>query len=141
MDTQFTVDRAGPADLESLRQLLARQFVEHDINVAMGEFKLQDLGLLRAASITTWGKMGELDLDLGREISRDTELFAKMRMGEVRLGLPRDARVDARTSVFLGESNGDPGPADEPSDDPDNPPYNLLVRGGVTMGELRYVRR
>ncbi|HET9481298.1 MAG TPA: hypothetical protein VFP98_06030, partial [Candidatus Polarisedimenticolia bacterium] len=79
-----------------------------ELNAGMGEVSLFSLGNLRAGSITVWGKMGEIDVDLGDEVLRDTTLFTKMRMGEMTVGLPRSARVQARTQIFLAEGDDIP---------------------------------
>ena len=113
------------------------EMTELQLDVGMGEIDLNDLGNLRAASINVSGRMGEVSLDMGREISRDTVLRTRMKMGEMRVGLPRRARVTARTSVFLGESTGKA--RDNRYDDDESLP-TLTVDAGITFGELRYTR-
>jgi len=108
-----------------------------DLDVGMGEVRMEGIGLLRPGTINLAGGMGEVRLDLGREISRDTTVTARMRMGEMSIGLPRRARVDARSTVWLGEASGSARDA-RYDDDPDLP--TLTIRGSVTMGELKYQR-
>lgn len=106
-----------------------------DLRASMGEFDLQGIGNLRAESITIWGKMGELDIDMGREIRRDTSLFTRMRMGELTVGLPAGADLNIRSSVFLGDHSGGP-PQGETGGE-----YRMDIDVGLTMGELRYQPR
>lgn len=123
---RILVEEPNPIEMESLV-----------LDSSMGEVRTEGLGLLRSATITVSGGMGEVNVDLGREISRDTTIQARMRMGEMTLGLPRRARVDAATSVWIGESSGNPKDS-RYDDDPDLP--TITVRGGVTLGELRLQR-
>ena len=122
---EVSVGEPNPLEMSSL-----------ELNVGMGEINLRDLGNLRASGLTVWGKMGEVGVDLGSRIARDTKLITRMRMGEMTLGLPTQARVTTRTSVFLGEASGanqDEGRVEESG-------FELQVQAGVTMGELRIHR-
>lgn len=108
------------------------------MNSGMGEINLHNLGLLRAGTIEFAGGMGEVNLDLGADVARDTTLNTRMRMGEMNVGLPLRARVDEKTTVWFGESRG--GAHDgETVEDPNAP--LLTVRGSITMGEIGYQRR
>ncbi len=107
------------------------------INTGMGEISLQNLGLLRAGTIEVAAGMGEVSVDLGHEIARDTALNARMRMGEMTVGLPRRARVDKNTVVWFGEARND---APDPESEDPNAPL-LTVHGSITMGEIGYERR
>lgn len=120
-----TVEEPNPIEMSSL-----------ELNAGMGEVELANLGNLRAASLTIFGKMGEMRVGLGERISRDTKLYTRMRMGEMTVSLPSDARVKARTSVFLGESTGNPN-------DPDSVAagrFGLDVDASVSFGEMRFHR-
>lgn len=113
------------------------------LNTGMGEFRSTSLGNLRAGEITVHGKMGEVGLDLGDTIHRDTKVYARMKMGEMRIGVPTDARLKSRTSVFLGDSQGpsdDPGEAEEESTEEPEPKFQLDVDASASMGELRLQR-
>ncbi len=105
-----------------------------EVRSGMGEIELWDLGRLGAGQISFWGKMGEVELDLGRELLRDTRLYARMRMGEMTVGLPRNSEVNLRDSVFMGEKDAPTGP--DPTDE-----HKLDVDIGMTMGELKYTYR
>jgi hypothetical protein len=115
------VSEANPIPMEDL-----------EVRSGMGEIKMWDVGRLGAGKITFWGKMGEVDLDLGGEILRDTKLYARMRMGEMTIGIPRNSEVNLRDSVFLGEK-GDIPPGWGKTGE-----YKLDIDVGMTMGELKY---
>jgi predicted membrane protein len=91
---------------------------------------LAGLGNLRAADIAVWGQMGELSLDLGESLQRDTKMYARMRMGEMRIGIPTDARVQASSSMFLGETVGNPNRAEGA--------HLLDLDVSSSMGQLTY---
>ena len=99
----------------------------------MGESRLTDLGNLRAADIEVWGKMGEIRVDFGEKLGRDTKLVARMKMGEMNLVVPRHARVKAHTTVFLGE--GGKVPEQESADG-----FLLEIDSTASMGEVKYHR-
>jgi hypothetical protein len=125
---RITVDEPNPIEMDSF-----------ETRSGMGEVKMQNLGNLRAGSISVWGKMGEIGVDLGRQIARDTKLYTRMRMGEMKILLPRGARINARTSVFLGGSSGEP----EEGGNEENAglsTYQLDVDAGASFGEVKYVR-
>lgn len=107
------------------------------VKSGMGEIGLLGLGLLRARAIDVAGGMGEITVDLGEAIAHDTTLDARMRMGEMRIGLPRRARLDAKTVVWFGESHGGEHEGEQ-TEDPDAP--LLTLRGSITMGEFGYQR-
>jgi len=125
---RVTVDEPNPIEMDGF-----------ETHAGMGEVKTQNLGNLRAGSISVWGKMGEIGVDLGRQIARDTKLYARMRMGEMKLLLPRGVRINARTSVFLGGSSGEPEEG-ENEENAGSSPYHLDVDAGASFGELKYVR-
>lgn len=103
---------------------------EMKVNAGMGETDLTGLSNLRAGSITIWGKMGEMSIDMGPPLHRDTKMFVRMRMGEMSIGLPPEAKVEAKSSVFLGETKGSPNRAEGAR--------HLQLDAATTMGELRY---
>ncbi|HZI92834.1 MAG TPA: hypothetical protein VFE84_01210 [Patescibacteria group bacterium] len=104
------------------------------MNLAMGEWRLGDIGNLRAGNIEMWGKMGTAHFDFGEKLARDTRLTARMRMGELDLHVPPDARVKASTSAFLGDSSGKL-PADENANG-----FLLEVDSSIKLGEVKYRR-
>lgn len=125
---EVSVAEPNPLEMSSL-----------ELNVGMGETHLRDLGNLRASNLTVWGKMGQVDVDLGSRIARDTKLVTRMRMGEMTLGLPTQARVTTRTNVFMGAASG----ARQDKDDEQGAAesgFALQVQAGITMGELRIHR-
>jgi hypothetical protein len=74
----------------------------------MGEMSFEGVSYMRAATVLSSCAMGEALLDLGGPLTRDTEIIAKMRMDEMRLNLPAEARWDSesRFSAQWGEING-----------------------------------
>jgi len=120
------VDRPNPIEMENLQ-----------VNSGMGEVRLDGLGNLRSGSIVFFGKMGEVHLDMGRELLRDTTLFTRMRMGEMRVRLPREARSTGSATAFLGEVNGSPNYG---GDEAAEGLHTIDVRGSITIGQLDYQR-
>ncbi len=114
-----TVEEPNPIEMSSLK-----------VNQSMGEINLSGLGNLRAGNISIWGGMGELNVDMGEALHRDTKMFARMRMGEISIGLPTDARIEAHNMVFLGGSSGSPDRAEGT--------HRLDIEASATMGELSY---
>lgn len=108
------------------------------ITMGMGEFRTGSLGNLRAGSITFHGKMGENDIDLGSRLLRDTKVYARMRMGEMRVGLPSNAKIKSRSSVFMGDSRGMPEGGWVREEGEPEPEFSLDVDASATMGELRF---
>lgn len=115
----------------------ALEMSSFEVSAGMGEINLTQLGNLRSQSLTIFARMGEANIDFGETISRDTKMYTRMRMGEMSVSLPSEARVRARTSAFLGESNGSPN-------DPDRDAagrFALDLDASVSFGEIRYHRR
>lgn len=102
---------------------------------SMGEFKFKGLSRLRPAVIRAGGSMGELDVDLGGALTRDTEIFTKLHMGALMLNLPENAFWDptSRAKVSWGEMTG--SLSGRGADDPELAP-NLRVQSNVFMGEM-----
>ena len=125
---RISVDEPNPIEMDGF-----------EIHAGMGEVKMQNLGNLRAGNISVWGKMGQVRVDLGRQIARDTKLYTRMRMGEMRLVLPRGVRTNARTNVFLGGSSGEPEDG-EKEENASSSPYQLDVDAGASFGEVKYER-
>ncbi|MGH9869746.1 MAG: hypothetical protein ACREAA_16480 [Candidatus Polarisedimenticolia bacterium] len=115
----MVVNEPNPLEMSALK-----------VNQSMGEMELHGLANLRAGDITIWGQMGELCLDLGESLLRDTKMYARMRMGEMSIGIPTDARVQASSSMFLGETEGNPNRAEGA--------HRLELDVSSSMGELTY---
>ncbi|HEX9640127.1 MAG TPA: hypothetical protein VGB13_02305 [Candidatus Krumholzibacteria bacterium] len=100
----------------------------------MGEMSFEGVSYLRAATVLSSCAMGEVLLDLGGPLTRDTEIIAKMRMGEMRLNLPAAARWDSesRFSAQWGEING----AREGIENAAEDAALLSVDAAVFMGEM-----
>ena len=121
----MTVSEVNPIEMTSL-----------DINAGMGEMGFMDLGNLRAESISIFTKMGESEVDLGETIQRDTKMYVLHKMGELTIGLPRDARIRARVSTFIGDGAENPS---TPEGETAGPLLDLTTK--MTMGELRFKER
>jgi len=100
---------------------------------AMGESRVENVGNFRAGDIEIWGKMGEVNIDLGQKIERDTKLVTRMRFGEMQLRVPHDARVKGRTSVFLGGTRG-------MKTNDEGTSFLLDVDSSASFGEVKYHR-
>jgi hypothetical protein len=121
----ISVDEANPMEMSSL-----------EIHAGMGELRFKDLGNLRAETITMFSKMGEVDVDLGDKIHRDTKMYVSHKMGQLTVGLPRGARVRAHATSFLGP------PVDNPTTVEGEATGPLLdITAGMTMGELRFHKK
>ena len=69
------------------------------LNVSMGESTIRGLSNLRARSVRIEGGMGEARIDFGTSLLVDTELIARMKMGEMIIEIPDDALYDAQSRV------------------------------------------
>jgi len=118
------VDEDNPVEME---QFAAK--------CTMGEFHFKGLSRLRPAVIRAGGSMGELNVDLGGALTRDTEIFTQLRMGELKLALPENAFWDpsSRAKVSWGEMSG--SLTGRGAEDPELAP-RLRVEGNVFMGEM-----
>jgi len=116
------VDEPNPLEMDRL-----------EMRFAMGESRVENVGNFRAGDIEIWGKMGEVNIDLGQKIERDTKLVTRMRFGEMQLRVPHDARVKGRTSVFLGGTKG------KLSND-EGTGFLLDVDSSASFGEVKYHR-
>lgn len=79
------------------------------LNMSMGEGTIRGLANLRARTIRVDGGMGENRIDFGTSLLVDTELIARMKMGEMVIEVPEDALYDpeSRIKATMGEvSNG-----------------------------------
>jgi hypothetical protein len=104
------------------------------LDCRMGEFRLDGLARLRAGQIVVKGMMGEMVLDMGGPLHVDTSLLANMKMGEMRLRLPDNARWQSEgIKATLGEVNGSPR---NPNRTEPGAPV-LQFAASVLMGELR----
>jgi len=103
------------------------------LKASMGETHVYDFQNFGFAKGEFRGRMGELHLYNSGPLRQDTQIHARMSMGEIRIQAPENAIVDASAGAFMG---GYSGPRNRgQSDDPNAP--ELTVRGGVTMGEMR----
>ena len=121
----MTVAEVNPIEMTSL-----------DINAGMGEVTFGDLGNLRAESISIFTKMGESHVDLGETIHRDTKMYVLHKMGELTVGLPRDARIRAHVSTFIGDGAENPSTPEGETAGP-----LLDITTNMTMGDLSFKKR
>jgi hypothetical protein len=124
-EVQLAVDELNPLEMESAV-----------LNCGMGEFNLQGLSRLRAASIDLEGTMGEFTLDFDAALERDTQLVVHGKMGEITLRLPDNAIWDPEGG-FKSTWADVTGNLENPRGvDPELSPV-LTMNGGIFMGELQ----
>lgn len=110
---------------------------EFRVDSSMGNFEVHDLGNASPKAIVMDHGMGELFLDLRGEWRGDATANIKFSMGECRVRLPDNARLNVkRASVALGEKWIDSG--EEEDLPPDAPTITLELTG--SMGEIRVDR-
>jgi hypothetical protein len=115
------IDNQNPIDMGSL-----------SLDCKMGEFELHGLARLAPREMVIDAGMGEMLIDLGGPLLRDTDLSVKMQMGELRLRLPDNAFWDGRATAWLGEVVG----SGENEENPDPEGVKLRYRARVSFGEL-----
>ncbi len=130
LDLEFS---AGDHFLE-FRDPLLFPMEEFLIDSSMGSVEIRSLGEASPAVVNVRHGMGELLVDLEGEWRTDAEIDIDFSMGECKLWLPRNARVDiASASVGLGEKSIDSRRQDDlPADAP-----LLTLNLSGSMGELR----
>jgi hypothetical protein len=108
------------------------------LNASMGNVQLSNLGNARPQRVDANGSMGSLTADLGGawEPGATTELSFSQQMGELRLSVPEDVRLDA--NVRNGNDNADRPDAGAETAGPDAPV--LRVRVSSSMGNTRINR-
>ena len=125
---------AGDHFLE-FREPLPFPMEEFLLDSSMGSLEVRTLGEASPRRVEVRHGMGELLVDLEGHWRRDAEIDIDFSMGECRLWLPREARIDiARASVGLGEKSVDD--RRDRSDLPADAPLLTLNLAG-SMGELR----
>ena len=103
---------------------------------SMGSVEVRSLGDASPGSVEMDHSMGELFVDLKGAWQGDAEVDIDFSMGQCRVWLPEDARVEIeRSSVNLGESSID-HPRKDPPDDA--PTLTLRVSGGMGEAEIEY---
>ncbi len=103
---------------------------------SMGSIEVRSLGDASPGSVEVDHSMGELFLDLKGAWQDDAEIDIGFSMGECRIWLPEDVRVDIeRASVELGESSIDRPRADPPED---APTLTLNVSGSLGEVDIEY---
>lgn len=124
---------AGDHFLE-FREPLPVPMKELLLDGSMGSLEVRGVGEASPRQITVDHGMGELLVDLEGTWRNDASVDVEFSMGECRLWLPRNARVDiARASVGMGEKRIDR--RDESGLPADAPLLTLNLSG--SMGELR----
>jgi len=102
-------------------------------DASIGEVEIRDLGQASPSAVTVEHGVGELFLDLQGPWRRDATVDVDLGIGEARLWLPKEVRVEMESSgVNIGESRIDlPDPESLPEDAP-----TLSVRIKGNIGEL-----
>ena len=100
---------------------------------SMGSVEVRSLGDASPGSVDVSHSMGELFVDLQGAWQDDAEVDIDFSMGECRVWLPEDVKVEIeRASVGLGESSFDSPRSEPPADAP-----TLALRLRGNMGEAR----
>ncbi|MDA8019921.1 MAG: hypothetical protein MPN21_20975 [Thermoanaerobaculia bacterium] len=105
------------------------------LETSMGGVEVRSLGEASPARIDVDHGMGDLFLDLEGSWRNDSDIRAEFSMGQCRLWLPDDVRVEMeKSSVAMGEARTDrlPDPSELPPDAP-----TLRISASGSMGELR----
>jgi len=110
------------------------------LNASMGNVSIENLGNARAQSIDSSGSMGNLTADLGGawQPGAKADLSFDHSMGELRLRVPAQVRLEADVrNAQGGRTENRPSAEGEPSD-PAAPVLRLRV--STSMGESRITR-
>ena len=93
---EYTIERSTPNPV-------TMEFAK--MSMSMGEGTMRGLSNLRARSLRIEGGMGEARIDFGTSLLVDTELIARMKMGEMLIEIPDDALYDpqSRVKATMGE--------------------------------------
>jgi hypothetical protein len=110
------------------------------LNASMGNISIDNLGNARAQSIDTSGSMGNLTADLGGawQPGADANLSFNHSMGELRLRVPSEVRLEANVTNSQGGQTENRSSGDGETTDPAAPV--LRVRVSTSMGESRITR-
>ena len=109
------------------------------LETRMGNVRVQNLGNARAKSVDASGSMGNLTADLGGEWKpgSEAELSFTQSMGEVRVNVPTNVRLQADVRDAEGKTRNVEPDGDE-TKDPKAPV--IRVRVSTSMGEGRVTR-
>lgn len=125
--------KAGEHFLE-FREPLAFPMESFQLDSSMGSLEVRSLGEASPRLVQVEHGMGELLVDLEGQWRRDSEIDISFSMGECRLWLPKDARIEiARASMGFGEKRID---SYDRSGLPADAPLLTLTLSG-SMGEMR----
>ncbi len=103
---------------------------------SMGSVEVRSLGDASPSTVDVSHSMGEVLLDLTGAWQDDAEIEVDFSMGECRVWLPEDVRVDVeQASVGLGESSIDRPRTDPPED---APTLTLRVNGSMGEADIEY---
>lgn len=105
------------------------------LETSMGGVEVRSLGEASPAVVDVEHGMGDLFLDLEGAWRNDSDIRAEFSMGQCRLWLPDNVKVDMEKSkVAMGEARTDrlPDPSELPPDAP-----TLRISASGSMGELR----
>jgi hypothetical protein len=109
------------------------------LSARMGNVRVENLGNARARSVDASGSMGNLTADLGGDWRQgsEAELSFTQSMGQVRVDVPTNVRLEADVRDAEGKTQSVPADADETTD-PKAPVIRLRV--STSMGEGRVAR-
>jgi len=107
---------------------------EFDVETGMGETDIYDFQNLRMGKGRVRSSMGEVQIRNSGELIEPATLRMKMTMGELRLDVPPNAKLETNSNVLLGESSGG-NTGSEQGTGPE-----LKVNASVTLGNARVNR-
>jgi hypothetical protein len=109
------------------------------LSARMGNISVENLGNARAKSVDATGSMGNLTADLGGDWrpGSEAELSFTQSMGEVRVKIPTNVKLEADVRDADGKSRSVPRDGDE-TQDPKAPVIRMRV--STSMGESRVTR-
>ncbi|MDJ0841604.1 MAG: tetratricopeptide repeat protein [Acidobacteriota bacterium] len=117
------MSRPNPVEMEFLR-----------IKSTMGEANIYDAQNFRFARARLKGTMGGMRISNSGDFMRDADIDLKMTMGQSRLELPENVRLEATTRAVMGESRA-------PRRRKEGKTRVIRLSGKVTMGEQKVFYR
>lgn len=107
------------------------------VDSSFGEVEVRKLGEGSPRTVNVEHGIGELFIDLQGSWSRDAEIDVDFGIGESRLWLPEDVRLDIESaSIAIGDARVDrPAPADLPED---APTLTLSMTGSIGEVSIEY---
>jgi len=104
-----------------------------NVSLSAGEMKVEDLQNYRFSDLTFDGSMGEVRFSSTGDLIESAKANLDMSMGEMRVYVPPNARLNTDISVSAGNYEGPRGSSS--SEEGDKAPV-FEIKGDISMGEL-----